>query len=171
LLIDPIDPKSVTSMTPTNAKGTECDDTALVCPWCGQTLRLRRRGSAGRFCCAAHRTAYWTACRKWAERAVALGILSVADLKADTEACTPFWGGNTTPPCPEIASTDRTSPEPLQRFVVEVPQALIKALAFRDFEIVPYERDDLIAIMGALVRLRHKPTTTKTPEGVTVLSF
>jgi hypothetical protein len=113
---------------------------------------------------------FWGACRKWAERAVALGILSVADLKVDPAARTRRWREEAPPPCPDIRSTDQPSPEPLKRFVVEVSEALINALAFRDFAIVPYQRDDLIAIMGALLRLRHKPTTTKTPEG-TVLSF
>jgi hypothetical protein len=30
---------------------------------------------------------FWTACRKWAERAVSLRLLSVADLNADPAAC------------------------------------------------------------------------------------
>jgi hypothetical protein len=45
-------------------------------------------GSPQKFCCAAHRTAFHSAARRWAERAVSLGRLSVAELKANPAACT-----------------------------------------------------------------------------------
>ncbi len=62
--------------------------TKATCRWCTKTFEPRRGGSAGRFCCARHRALFWTACRKWAERAVSLGLVSIADLKADPAACT-----------------------------------------------------------------------------------
>src|SRR6516165_4223615 len=40
------------------------------CLWCKRPFRARRGGSPKRFCCAAHRIAFWSAARRWAERAV-----------------------------------------------------------------------------------------------------
>ncbi len=55
----------------------------MTCLWCGRPFRARRRGgSLQKFCCAAHRTAFHSAARRWAEHAVAAGALRVADLKA-----------------------------------------------------------------------------------------
>jgi hypothetical protein len=155
-------------MTATAKPGHEA---GLVCPWCTQAFRPRRRGRGEKFCRSRCRLLFWAACRTWAERAVALGIISIADLKADPAACTPRWGGEAPLPCPDIPSTDQPSCEPLKWFVVEVSEARINALIFRDYAICPHERADLIAIMGALLRLRHKPRTSKTPEGMTVFSF
>jgi hypothetical protein len=59
------------------------------CLWCHHPLIPRRGGSPKRFCCAQHRTAFWQAARRWAERAVAAGILTIGDLKKGApEACT-----------------------------------------------------------------------------------
>ena len=41
----------------------------------------RRRGSPQRFCCAGHRMAFWSAARRWAEAAVASGLMSVDDIR------------------------------------------------------------------------------------------
>jgi hypothetical protein len=60
----------------------------MTCVWCGRSFRGRRGGSPQRFCCAAHRTAFHSAARRWAEHAVAVGMLAVADLKANPAACT-----------------------------------------------------------------------------------
>jgi hypothetical protein len=74
------------------------------CRWCTRTFEPRRGGSAGRFCCARHRALFWAACRRWAERAVTLGLLSVADLKADPAACTLISGGISPASAPEVGS-------------------------------------------------------------------
>lgn len=74
------------------------------CRWCTRTFEPRRGGNAGRFCCARHRTLFWAACRRWAERAVTLGLLSVADLKADPAACTPLPGTISPATAPEVGS-------------------------------------------------------------------
>ena len=103
--------------------------------------------------------------------AVALGIVSVADLKADPVAYTLRWREKAPPPCPEIGSTVQPPPEPLKRFAVAIPESLIQSLIFRHFAICFYERDDLPALLAALGRLRHKPKITETSEHVTVLSF
>ena len=49
----------------------------------------RRGGSPKRFCSPAHRIAFWSALRRWAERAVAAGVLTGADIKKGAPAaCT-----------------------------------------------------------------------------------
>jgi len=59
------------------------------CLWCGRTFTPRRGGSPQRFCCAAHRTAFWSALRRWSERAVAAGALTIDQIRnADLTACT-----------------------------------------------------------------------------------
>ena len=61
----------------------------IVCPWCGRSLHAcRRGGSPQKFCCATHRAAFHSAARRWAERAVSVGLLTADDLKADPAACT-----------------------------------------------------------------------------------
>src|ERR1700686_3210694 len=53
------------------------------CLWCGRAFRRRTTGgSAQRFCCLAHRKAFWTAARRWTMRAIETGLLSVDCLKA-----------------------------------------------------------------------------------------
>jgi hypothetical protein len=52
-----------------------------VCDWCGRPYRVRRGGSPQRFCGAACRSAFHTAARRWAERAVAAGWLTLAELR------------------------------------------------------------------------------------------
>jgi hypothetical protein len=62
---------------------------STVCQWCEQPFRLRRGGSPQRFCGAGCRTAFWTALRRWGERAVAAGILTIDDIRnGHAEACT-----------------------------------------------------------------------------------
>jgi len=42
-----------------------------ACLWCGKALvTSRSRGSAKRFCTTEHRQAFWTAARRWVERAL-----------------------------------------------------------------------------------------------------
>jgi hypothetical protein len=59
------------------------------CLWCGRPFHARRGGSPQRFCCATHRIAFWSALRRFAERAVASGSLTVADVRNGAAvACT-----------------------------------------------------------------------------------
>ena len=60
-----------------------------ACLWCGHPFRARHGGTQQRFCCAAHRTAFWSALRRWGKRAIAAGTLTVTDLRnGATAACT-----------------------------------------------------------------------------------
>jgi hypothetical protein len=54
-----------------------------TCIWCGRLFATRRTGgSPQRFCRSEHRNAFWTAARRWAERAVAIGVVTIAELRA-----------------------------------------------------------------------------------------
>jgi hypothetical protein len=71
------------------------------CLWCRRPFRDRRGGSPKRFCCAAHRMAFWSAARRWAERAVVSGFLSVDDIRNDVgKACTLLPGAGWLAPVP-----------------------------------------------------------------------
>ena len=73
--------------------------TRTTCRWCGRLFQARRGGSPQRFCSAAHRMAFWSALRCWAERAVAAGALTVDQIgKADPAACTLLPGGKAPTP-------------------------------------------------------------------------
>lgn len=64
-------------------------DTTSECLWCDRPYQPRRHGSPQRFCGAGCRTAFWSALRRWGERAIEAGILTVADVRdGDPEACT-----------------------------------------------------------------------------------
>jgi hypothetical protein len=62
---------------------------ALYCSWCDRPFRVRRTGGTPKkFCSPAHRNAFHTAARKWAEKAVADGRITLDDLKHAPAACT-----------------------------------------------------------------------------------
>ena len=59
------------------------------CSWCGQDLQDRRGGSPQRFCSTEHRSLFWSTLRRWGARAVAAGILTIADIRnGGPAACT-----------------------------------------------------------------------------------
>ena len=63
--------------------------TKPTCPWCGRRFEPKTVGAhRKRFCSATCKDRYHAALRKWAERAVANGQLSVADLKSTQSSCT-----------------------------------------------------------------------------------
>jgi hypothetical protein len=62
---------------------------ATVCQWCEKPFRARRGGSPQRFCGARCRMMFWSALRRWGERAVAAGMLTIAEVRyGDPTACT-----------------------------------------------------------------------------------
>jgi len=63
--------------------------TSLACPWCEKRFKPQRCGSPQVFCTAACRSAFHSASRRWAERALACGLLTIAELQnSDPQACT-----------------------------------------------------------------------------------
>lgn len=61
-----------------------------ICTWCGRRFSPRRNGgSRQRFCGQEHRSKFWASARRWGERAVTTGVVSVADIQsAVPAACT-----------------------------------------------------------------------------------
>ena len=63
------------------------------CLWCRRAFVAHRGGSPQRFCRARCRTAFWSALRRWGERAVVAGILTIDDIRTgDPAACMLLWG-------------------------------------------------------------------------------
>ena len=63
-------------------------ETSTSCRWCGRPFRARQGGSPQRFCGARCRTMFWSALRRWGERAVAGGFVTIDAIKnGDPAAC------------------------------------------------------------------------------------
>src|SRR5215471_12827075 len=57
------------------------NSTTVVCKWCSTPFSRRSSGGkAQRFCCEAHRTAFWGSLRAWGSRAIGAGTLTVTDI-------------------------------------------------------------------------------------------
>jgi hypothetical protein len=76
----------------------------VCCLWCQRPFEPRRGGSPQRFCEARCRTAFWIALRRWGERALAAGLLTVSDVQknGDPTACTLLLAAN--PPGGQIVA-------------------------------------------------------------------
>jgi hypothetical protein len=133
-----------------------------ACLWCGKPFKPRRCGSPQIFCEAACRSAFHSAGRRWAERAIACGALTVADLRnGDPQACTlrERMEGDSSPG--DTAPGNSARPDASVRFIVEVPCGIIHGLIF-SFRYLRFDqRDDLPAIFAALDRLGRKPRITR----------
>jgi hypothetical protein len=104
---------------------------ALYCSWCDRPFRLRRTGGTPKkFCSPAHRNAFHTAARKWAEKAVADGRITLDDLKRDPGACTLLPAASSLSPLPEAlrqgAVPQATSP-PSKKPPREIPAKICAA--------------------------------------------
>src|SRR5580704_13610273 len=65
------------------------DRSSILCKWCERPFRGRRGGSPQRFCGARCRMLFWSALRRSGERALAEGILTIADIRTGAPAaCT-----------------------------------------------------------------------------------
>ena len=56
-------------------------------------------------------------------------------------------------------------------FILAVPESLINRLIFRDFAILAHERNDFVAIIGALMRRGYRAKSETTKNGVKLLRF
>jgi hypothetical protein len=71
------------------------ENSSNPCEWCGKPYRPRRGGSPQRFCGSGCRTAFWSALRRWGERAIAAGVLTIPDVRnGDPAACTLLSGAD-----------------------------------------------------------------------------
>src|SRR5262249_575493 len=65
--------------------------------WCDSPFKSRRGGFSQRFCGPRCRNAFWSALRRWGDRAIADGVLTIAEMKDGTAAaCTLLQHGNPT---------------------------------------------------------------------------
>lgn len=59
------------------------------CLWCDKPFRVRKIGAHHKkFCSPACKDRYHSALRRWAQEAITLGHLTVAELKAALASCT-----------------------------------------------------------------------------------
>jgi hypothetical protein len=100
----------------------------ISCTWCAKSFSPRRGGSRQRFCCPSHRNQFHSLARSWAEKAIASGALTIADLQ-----------NGVVEPCALVP--DSPTPAPL-RDMHTVDPALLDALRKRG-------RMDLLVPIGA----------------------
>jgi hypothetical protein len=135
-------------------------ETSTLCPWCDRPFRARRGGSPQRFCGSKCRATFWSALRRWGERAVAAGTLTITDVKYDpAAACTPLQETESPVPLSDIGAGD-TAPCDALRFVVDIERSkvdwLVKLRMIRSDQ-----QDDLLAIMTGLKHLGQPPSISR----------
>jgi hypothetical protein len=132
------------------------------CPWCDRQFQTRQTGGRlQRFCLPACRRAFHAAARNWALDAVADCTLTIAEIRSGAPATRALRRSRERlSPLPDIVSSDNALPYPLARFLVEVPCSMIEGFVNFGF-IRADQRDDLVAIMGALRHLGEAPTVSR----------
>jgi hypothetical protein len=97
---------------------------------------------ARRFAALAAGSVFIALPRRWAERAVARGALTVVELRNGvSEACTPQRHEEDPVPLSGTGSSDRSAPEQQKSFAIQVSQSLVKRMMFRDFLLAFGEQD------------------------------
>jgi hypothetical protein len=110
----------------------------MICDWCNTPFRPRRGGSPQRFCDGRCRTAFWSALRRWGERAIDAGVLTIDDIRTgDPTACTLLPGARSD------ASVD------------EAPRQHIAPVALREESRCTGQRD-LEAAMAEAIAMRRR---------------
>jgi hypothetical protein len=95
------------------------------CSWCGQDLQDRRGGCPQRFCSTEHRLLFWSTLRRWGARAVAAGILTIADIRnGDPTACTLPGAPISPPPQPVPAEEQDCLSDDFGRLLDEMDEIL-----------------------------------------------
>jgi hypothetical protein len=104
-----------------------------ICLWCERPFRTRRGGSPKRFCCPEHRMAFWSALRRWGEKAIATGILTVADIRnGDPAACTLRTSAISPAPIPEPHKPAAAAPAERASEAVELRLDKMTAMQVRE---------------------------------------
>src|ERR1051325_1260410 len=98
----------------------------MPCLWCDEPLAGGRRGSPKVVCSSICRGRFHTASRRWAEREVRSGRLSVADIRKEApKACTLSTGGKNTralaPPVPDDIARYRAALTIAREIVMRIP--------------------------------------------------
>jgi hypothetical protein len=134
---------------------------ARSCLWCGQAFTLHRGGSRQTFCRAACRAAYHKAARQWCERAIAVGRLTVQDLRNGAAgACTLPERSERPLPLTDIGRGDPAALDTRLRFLVEVEHHTVAGLVKLGF-IRRDECEELLAIIAGLKRLGWAPNISR----------
>jgi hypothetical protein len=88
--------------------------------WCGCSFSPRRGGSEQRFCGSGHRHEFHSAARRYVDRAVATGILTVAEIQnGPAEPCALLSGSNSASPAPGQAKDAMAPPGALLNDIIE----------------------------------------------------
>src|SRR6202040_4317978 len=95
------------------------------CSWCGRDLQVRRGGSPQRFCSTEHRSLFWSTLRRWGARAVAAGILTIADIRnGDPAACTLPGAPISPPPAAVSAEGQECLSDDFRQLLYEMDEIL-----------------------------------------------
>jgi len=98
------------------------------CLWCSRAFAPRANGgSPAKFCSAAHRKAYHSAVRHWAEAEIAGGRLTVAQIRSGA-ACTLATAASSSAPETSTGSPAPVSPAQRPGEAEELLAALVAAL-------------------------------------------
>jgi hypothetical protein len=93
--------------------------------------------------------------------AITTGVLTVVALRNAPAATRALPKSGYRPPLPpDIGSVENEIPDPVTRFLVEVPRDTIEAFVRFRF-ISPNQQDDLLAIAAALKRVGCAPTVLR----------
>ena len=110
----------------------------MICEWCEQPFQPRRGGSPQRFCGPKCRSAFWSGLRRWGERAISAGILTIGDIRNGdpaAAACTLLLRATSATPEGELPSlysrlvTPRADGRPTCQQNLE--RAMAKAITLR----------------------------------------
>src|SRR5689334_18807177 len=135
------------------------DGFSKLCEWCEQPFCARRGGSPQRFCGARCKKIYWSAVRGVGERALANGILTMADIRTGLAvACTLSQRTELLSRLPETSRSNSAPPGALLRFSVEVERSIVAWLGTTRL-IKLNEAHDLAAILTALKRIGLTPSS------------
>jgi len=134
--------------------GAVSEPNGETCLWCRQGFRPRRDGGKPQvFCRPVCRRAFDAAGRRWVTDALACGTLTVDAFRNGPTATRALpKSGNRPPLLPDIRSVENEIPDPVTRFLVEVPRCTIEVFVRFCF-IRPDQQDDLLAVAAALKRL------------------
>ena len=139
------------------------DGFSSLCQWCERPFRARRGGSPQRFCGARCRMLFWSALRRFGERGLADGLMTMTDIRTGvTAACTLRQSTERLSPLPDNRRGGDAPPDAPLRFFVDLERDRIAWLV-RLRLIKPNEAHDLVVILTALKRIGLAPSISCGP--------
>ncbi len=115
-----------------------------ACLWCGKPFQPRRGGGSRQtFCRVTCRHRFHRSARQWAERAVAAGALTVADLRNGDHAAYTLPGGGKSPaPVPEEGTAIDLLDDILHELLIDASQNALDALSADTLDRIIYYLDE-----------------------------